>query len=46
MNVLIRRPRGSSPPASFGHLPSGYVPVSIVGCGLRPSQPERKSGLR
>ncbi len=23
MNVLIRRPRGSSPPASFGLLPAG-----------------------
>ena len=24
MNVLIRRPRGSSPPASFGLLPAGH----------------------
>jgi hypothetical protein len=24
MNVLIRRPRGSSPPAAFGLLPAGH----------------------
>jgi len=26
MNVLIRRPRGLSPPATFGFLPAGHLP--------------------